>query len=121
MTKIRTTPIVATLAAGALAASVLLASDNANADSRVRQGEVRELRESGKILPMEDILTRVRSIQPGQVVEIELDREKGVYVYEVKLIDDKDTIHKIELDAGSGEILRRKESGSRDRKDRRER
>ncbi len=110
MKAIRTTPIIAsTAAAAAMAAIMLFSTGVANADSRLRQNEVRQLRESGKILPMEEILTRVRSIQPGQVVEIELDREKGAYVYEVKVIDDKDTIHKLELDAGNGEVLRRKE------------
>lgn len=109
MKTIRTTPIIASAAAAAMAAIVLFSTGVANADSRLRQNEVRQLRESGKILPMEEILNRVRNIQPGQVVEIELDQEKGAYVYEVKLIDDKDTIHKLEIDAGSGEVLRRKE------------
>lgn len=109
MKAIRTTPIIASAIAAALAATVLFSTGVASADSRLRQNEVRQLRESGKILPMEDILTRVRNLQPGQVVEIELDQEKGAYVYEVKVIDDKDTIHKLELDAGNGEVLRRKE------------
>lgn len=105
---VRTTPFTAA-AAAAIAATLLLSTGAANADSRIRQTEVRQLRESGKILAMEDILARVQKIQPGQVVEIELDREKDGYVYEVKLIDDKDTIHKLELDAGTGDVLRRKE------------
>jgi uncharacterized membrane protein YkoI len=89
------------------------------AGSDLRQDEVRQLRASGKILPMEDILNRARSAQPGQIVEVELDREhsrdaatgaeQGRYVYEVKVIDDQDRIHKLELDAGSGEVLRRKQ------------
>ena len=106
---VRTTPFTAAVAAAAIAATLLFSAGAANADSRIRQTEVRQLRESGKILPMEEILARVQKIQPGQVVEIELDREKEGYVYEVKLIDDKDTIHKLELDAGTGDVLRRKE------------
>lgn len=109
MKTIRTTPIIAGAAAAAVAATLLFSTGVASADTRLRQDEVRQLRESGKILPMEEILTRVRKIQPGQVVEIELEREKGAYVYEVKLIDEKNTIHKLELDAGNGEVLRRKE------------
>ena len=109
MKTIRTTPIITGAAAAALAATLLFSNGVAGADSSLRQNEVRQLRESGKILPMEEILTRVHKLQPGQVVEIELDREKGSYVYQVKVIDDKDKIHKLELDAGSGEVLRRKE------------
>lgn len=108
MKTIRTTPILASAAAAVVTATLLVCAGTASADS-LRQNEVRQLRESGKILPMEDILAQVRKLQPGQVVEIELEREKGTYVYEVKVIDEKDTIHKLELDAGSGEVLRRKE------------
>ena len=105
----KTMPMIAGAIATALAATALFSTSVASADSRLRQNEVRQLRESGKILPMEEILTRVRQLQPGQVVEIELDHEKGAYVYEVKVIDDRDTIHKLEFDAGNGEVLRRKE------------
>jgi len=97
----------AAAAATALAGTALVALP-ASASDRVRQQEVRQLRESGKILPMEDILGRARAAQPGQVVEVELERESGRYVYEVKVIDDADKVHKLELDAGSGELLRRK-------------
>ena len=92
-----------TLAAGALQPAVAHASDD-----RARASEVRQLRESGKILPMEEILTRSRAAQPGQVVEVELEREDGRHVYEVKIIDDADKVHKLEIDAASGEILQRK-------------
>ena len=109
MKTIRTNPILASAAAAAVAAILLFSAGAASADGRLRQNEVRQLRESGKILPMEEILTRVRRIQPGQVVEIELEREKDTYLYEVKVIDEKDKIHKLELDAGNGEVLRRKE------------
>lgn len=109
MKTIRLNSIIASAAAAAVAASLFFSVGAASADSRLRQDEVRQLRESGKILPMEEILTRVRKIQPGQVVEIELEREKDAYVYEVKVIDEKDGIHKLELDASNGNVLRRKE------------
>lgn len=85
-----------------------LMTDPAAADDRPRADEVRKLRESGKILPMEEILNRSRAAQPGQVVEIELDDDRGRYTYEVKLIDDANRVHKLELDAASGEVLSRK-------------
>ncbi len=109
MKAIRTSPIIASAAATAMAVSLLFSTGVASADSRLRQNEVRQLRESGKILPMEDILTRVRNIQSGQVVEIELEREQDAYVYKIKVIDEKDKIHKLELDAGNGKVLRRKD------------
>ena len=101
--------ILALVTAAGLAGAGLLSSLPATAESGMRQDEVRQLRESGKIMSMEDILARVRQAQPGQVVEVELDRENGRYVYEVKLIDTGNKVHKLELDAGTGEVLRRRE------------
>ena len=96
------------LAAAGLSAADLIAAGTASADDRPRMSEIRQLREAGKILPIDDILARARAAQPGQVVEVELDREDGRFVYEVKLIDDSDRVHKLELDAASGEVLERK-------------
>jgi len=99
--------LATSLIAAALGGAALAATP-ASASERVRQQEVRQLRESGKILPMEDILARARAAQPGQIVEVELERDDGRYVYEVKVIDSADKVHKLELEAGSGEVLRRR-------------
>lgn len=105
----KTTHILSLAVAAGLSAAVLLSAGTASADSdRLRQNEVRQLREAGKILPIEDVLGRARAAQPGQVVEVELEREDGRFVYEVKLIDDGDRVHKLELDAASGEVLNRR-------------
>jgi len=98
---------MAAVLAGSLAGLGFTAGSAAASD-RVRQQEVRRLRESGKILPMEEILARARAAKPGQIVEVELDREGDRYVYEVKVIDSADKLHKLELDASSGEVLGRK-------------
>lgn len=101
--------VLSMLAAAGLSAAVLMSVGTAHADSdRLRQSEVRQLREAGKILPMETILERARTAKPGQIVEVELEREDGRYVYEVKLIDDDDRVHKLELDAASGDVLERR-------------
>lgn len=101
------TAMIATALATGIGAAALLSTPALASDSRV--GEVRQLREQGKILPMEDILVRSRDAQPGQVLEVELDREGERYVYEVKILDDADRVHKLELDAASGEVLQRKQ------------
>ena len=104
-----TSRVLSMLAAAGLSAAVLMSAGTASADSdRLRQSEVRQLREAGKILPIEKILEQARAAQPGQIVEVELDREDGQYVYEVKLIDDGDRVHKLELDAASGDVLNRR-------------
>ena len=85
------------------------AASLAVAGERPRVEEVRQLRDAGKILPAEEILVRSRKVQPGQVVGLELERENGRLIYEVKLIDNANRFHKLELDAATGALLRRQE------------
>ena len=94
--------------AGAVAAGASFAL-TAQAGDRARADDVRQLRESGKILSAEDIIARARKIQPGQLVGLELEREAGRMVYEIKLIDTANKLHKLELDAASGELLSHRE------------
>lgn len=78
------------------------------AGDRIRQDEVRQLRASGQILPMETILSRAQALQPGQLIEVEFERKDGRYVYELKIIDAQDRVHELYFDAHSGELIRRK-------------
>lgn len=93
---------------GGLACALSVAL-TAVAGERPRVEEVRQLREAGKILPAEEILMRSRKVQPGQVVGLELEREHGRLIYEVKLIDNANRFHKLELDAATGDLLNRRE------------
>jgi len=93
---------------GGLACALSVAL-TAVAGERPRVEEVRQLREAGKILPAEEILMRSRKVQPGQVVGLELEREHGRLIYEVKLIDNANKFHKLELDAATGDLLNRRE------------
>ncbi len=69
----------------------------------------RALQETGDILSLEQILERVRGEYPGRLLEIELEREDQVWVYEVELLDADGKVWELELDAVSGEILKREQ------------
>ena len=97
------------LAAAALLGAGGLFVSGASAGERVRVEEIRQLRESGQILSAEDILARSRSLQPGQVVGLELEREDGRWIYEVKLLQPGGQLLKLEVDASTGEVIGRRE------------
>ncbi len=59
----------------------------------------------GEILPLATILERVAAVQPGRVIEVELEIEDGVLVYEVELISPDGRLLEVELDARTGDIL----------------
>lgn len=64
-----------------------------------------QARERGEILPLERILALVRARVGGDVVKVELDRDDGIWVYELKVIDGRNRLLEVEVDARTGEIL----------------
>jgi uncharacterized membrane protein YkoI len=78
------------------------------ASERTRHNEVLQLRESGQIMPMEEIMARAREAQPGHLIEVELEREDGRYIYELKILDAEGRVHELEMDAATAEVLKRK-------------
>ena len=64
------------------------------------------------VAPMRSLLARVHAAYPGQVLEVELEREKysneEVWVYEVKLLTNRGSVLKLEYDAVDLELLKMK-------------
>ena len=67
------------------------------------------LQEQGDILPLEQILEQARQSHPGRVLETELERKRGSYVYEVEILDDSGEVWEMEFDAASGELLKQEQ------------
>lgn len=54
---------------------------------------------SGDIRPLSDVLAVAREKVPGEVVKVELEREDGVWVYEVKVLTPIGRRRKVEINA----------------------
>ena len=76
-------------------------------DSR-DQDRARHALEAGEIMPLKSILERVERDTPGQVIEVELEREDGRWIYDIKLLAAGGSIIELEIDARDGTVLRRK-------------
>ncbi len=61
-------------------------------------------RESGEIRPLEEIMAVVRERFPGEVAQIDLERERGVWLYEFKVIDRTGRLLEIKIDAATGRV-----------------
>jgi uncharacterized membrane protein YkoI len=69
--------------------------------------EIRRLLRAGQILSLEAIIANHRRQHPGgQLLEAELEFERGRYVYELKILGHDGTVREFEYDAGSGELWR---------------
>jgi uncharacterized membrane protein YkoI len=65
--------------------------------------------ESGEILSLRVILERLESSNPGQVLEVELEQKKGVWIYELKILKTGGRLQKLKVDAKTGTVLSDKE------------
>ncbi|MCG7898545.1 MAG: PepSY domain-containing protein [Candidatus Thiodiazotropha lotti] len=75
------------------------------ADGDVDYQDVRRLTQSGKILPLTELLRRIQASKPGRVIEVELERKGKAYIYEIEILDELGVVWEYKLDAVNGEIL----------------
>jgi uncharacterized membrane protein YkoI len=92
--------------AGALALMALLAAPAFADDDKHDHDRARRALERGEVLPLERILAVVRARVPGEVVRVELEREDGMWIYEVRVIDSAGRRIEVDVDAARGVILK---------------
>jgi uncharacterized membrane protein YkoI len=86
-------------------AIALLMATAAHAD-RLSAERVRELVERGEILPLERLLKQNEASIGGRIIEIEIERKRGTYVYEIKVLGPDGRAREIKIDARTGMIVR---------------
>jgi uncharacterized membrane protein YkoI len=69
--------------------------------------QARQLAERGEIIGLEKLLEQVQRQYPGRVIEVELDRGKRRWIYELELVDADGRVWEMEFDASTGELLER--------------
>jgi len=69
----------------------------------------RKALEAGEVLPLKTILERVERVYPGQVMDVELEREHagsgGRWIYEIKVLRTGGALVKLKVDARDGRVL----------------
>ena len=81
---------------------VLLPAPAVHADDDKR---IRQLQRSGEILSLEQIFDKARRVKPGRIVDVDLDKDDGRYVYEIELLESSGKVWEMEFDARTGELL----------------
>lgn len=84
------------------------AGDDAADHERARQAL-----QSGQILPLREVLKRLERSHPGKLLDVELEREDGRWIYELKLLQADGELIKIKLDARSADIIQLKRKPAR--------
>ncbi|WP_164867896.1 PepSY domain-containing protein [Rhodovarius crocodyli] len=60
----------------------------------------------GRILPLADIMARLRPGLEARVIEVELEEHHGALVYEMRAVTPEGRLLDIEVDAATGRLLR---------------
>lgn len=64
----------------------------------------RALRE-GRVRPLAEILARIGDALGGEVIEVELDYDDGLYLYELKVLSPNGRLQEVTVDAATARIL----------------
>ncbi len=98
LTVVRTALLLAAFAS--MAARPSFARD----DESERRDAARRAVEAGEILPLSQILEKVRVRVSGDITGIEINREEGRWHYEFRVIDRGGRVFEVHVDAHSGNI-----------------
>lgn len=71
---------------------------------------------AGEVLPLQQVLERVQRSHPGDVLEVELEREDGRWVYELKLLQGGGRLLRLDVDARTAQVLRTRQRPAPDDK-----
>ena len=94
--------------AAAAAAAVLMLSTAVAAPALADDDDhiaARQAMQRGEILPLPRILTAAQAAAPGDVIEVELDRHHGAWLYEVKILTSTGRVLEVKLTARTAVVL----------------
>jgi uncharacterized membrane protein YkoI len=61
---------------------------------------------AGEIRPLADLLAEVERRYLGRVIETELERDDGRWIYEIRILPPSGRVFELKLDAATGALLR---------------
>lgn len=85
-----------------LAVGLLIAPAPFGAES---QDTARRAVEQGELVPLSRILANVEAEFPGRIIEVELERKRGRFVYEIEVLQADGRVLELLYDGRTGERL----------------
>ena len=91
-----------------LTLAVLLAAlvlPSAHAGGKADHERARAAVLAGEVLPLPTVLEQLQRTHPGQVLELELERHRERWIYEIKLLQPGGRLLKVVVDARTAHVL----------------
>ncbi len=70
--------------------------------------QAKKLLDAGEILPLEEILTKISKQSSERILEIKLEIDDNLPLYEIELIDSHGMVWELKVNAKTGEVIERK-------------
>jgi uncharacterized membrane protein YkoI len=106
LTKIRSLLAISMLAALTAATPALHAEAQSPKECKSSQDCALDAFKTGQVKPLSEVLAVVRAKVPGEVVKVELEREDGVWVYEIKVLTPSGRRREVEINAQTLAIIK---------------
>ncbi len=75
------------------------------ASERYGPAEAAELVRQGVIIPMKTVVAKAEKLKTGRLLEADLRKKKGIYVYDVDILDAAGVVWELKFNAANGELL----------------
>jgi uncharacterized membrane protein YkoI len=70
------------------------------------EDRARHALEAGEVMALDRVLAALRDAVPGEISSIELERERGIWVYEFMVISREGNMLKVRVDAKTGKLIK---------------
>jgi uncharacterized membrane protein YkoI len=90
------------------AAFILCGGEVLAGDKDKKQAEhdlVRQALQRGEVKPLHAILATAAQTVPGDVIEVELEEDDDVLVYEIKVLTSQGRVREVKIEASTGRVL----------------
>lgn len=67
--------------------------------------EAYRLQQAGKILPLERILEKSRQYHEGKILEVELNKKRNTFIYEIEILDNEGVLWEMKVNAVDGSLV----------------
>jgi uncharacterized membrane protein YkoI len=96
--------------------ALALASVAAMASSKLDHERARQALESGRAQSLQAVLAKVSRDYPGQVLEVELEEEEGMLLYEIKILQADGQLLKLYVNARTLDVTKMSTKPAKKRK-----
>ncbi|MBT3071965.1 PepSY domain-containing protein [Rhodomicrobium sp. Az07] len=104
----------AAVAFSVVTAAAMLASPTTFAKDDDSRSEIRQGLKQGDIKSLSEILLISKDKVVGEVIEAEIDRKGGKWIYELEVLDPEGLKSKVKVDAKTGDVMEASKKAKRD-------